>query len=93
MTDPARDIDWEQIRRWKFATETPPSDWPAEVKAISFSGLNLFGIDVDNNLYWDGRRLQHITRLGRTERGLAWLVALSTVASAIFQGLELLLGK
>lgn len=91
MTD--KGINWEEARRWKFTNETPPSDWPAGVKSISFQGLNLFGIDAENNLYWDGRRLQHITRLGKMERGLAWAVALATVASAIFQGLDLVVGK
>ncbi|MBB3525384.1 hypothetical protein FHX03_004750 [Rhizobium sp. BK456] len=66
MADAVHETIWEQKRSWKFVREKAPSDWPDGVKPISMQGISLLGIDADNNLYWDGRRLQHITRLGRT---------------------------
>lgn len=80
-------VDWDEIRRHKFATVETPPEWPRDVHAVSFNGISLLGIDNGNNLYWDGKRLQHVTRLGRVERGLAWAVAGATIATAIFEGL------
>jgi hypothetical protein len=52
-----------------------PTDWPAGVRAISTTGLALFGIrEGTGQLYWDGRqvRTRRIFRLGTPERWIGF---------------------
>ncbi|MDR9783458.1 hypothetical protein [Rhizobium redzepovicii] len=91
MSGEVQQIDWEQIRRSKFASVNVPPEWPADVNPVSLNGVSLLGIDANNNLYWDGKRLQLATRLGTVERVLAVLVSIGTVSSAVIEGLDLYL--
>jgi hypothetical protein len=51
-------IDWAHIRRVKFTTDDPPSEWPAGVRSISLEGVNLLGVDEKTGkLYWDGKEV------------------------------------
>jgi hypothetical protein len=75
--------------------DTPP--WPHGVKRLLAADLLKFGRDVDNTLYWDGKKVQTITRLGTFERILAGIVAflaalaaLGTLASGVKDGSEYL---
>ena len=51
-------INWENMRRNRYAIDEPPPEWPKGVRAISTEGLSLFGIDHKGALYWDGEILQ-----------------------------------
>lgn len=73
-------FDWEKARRHARSRERP-SDWPANVQAISLQGLSLLGIDEQNRLYWDGKRLATLTLTGWQKLG-AFLVTVSAVIAA-----------
>jgi hypothetical protein len=67
-------MDWDRVRKNRFAKDQPPSDWPEGVCGISLEGLNLLGVDEkSNNPYWDGKEvvLRTIFRLATFEKGLA----------------------
>lgn len=71
--------DWDEVRKMRMSKERP-DDWPEGVQGISMKGLGLLGVhEQSGRLYWDGRELVTITRLGTWE--LRWLavVALSTL--------------
>lgn len=79
-------IDWEKIRRNRYATSRP-DDWPPEVQGISLNGLGLFGIHRrTGELYWDGQPL--VTRRSWTlnERLIAWVGVGSAV---VLVGIEI----
>ena len=69
--------DWTHLRDTKFAPEPPPPDWPAGVRPISLNGLSLFGIGLDNRLYWDGR----LVELRRTVHLNWWQGFLATIGA------------
>lgn len=77
-------LDWNLIRRYQFADANTPPEWPEDVRPISIKGLQLLGIDNKGRLFWDGKQLQTVTRLGLFERILATLVAIGTLSMAIF---------
>ncbi len=67
-------MDWDHIRKKRFANDQPPSDWPEGVRGISLEGLNLLGVDEKyNKLHWDGKEvvLRTMFRLATFEKGLA----------------------
>ncbi|WP_105424412.1 hypothetical protein [Neorhizobium tomejilense] len=86
--DQIEQIDWDRVRRFKFTNTKTPKSWPSDVSSISINGVSLLGVDLRNNLYWDGQRLQIVRKLGWFERGIGILVAIATIAAATFQGLE-----
>ena len=71
-------IDWDKERAHKFASVEPPKDWPIGVRPISINGLNLFGIDQQNRLYWDGQRVAFTLRL---ENYQIFLLTLASVGA------------
>lgn len=73
--------------------EPAPEHWPKHVSPISFDGLGRVGVDRDNNLYWDGKRLQTVSKLGLVERLLATAVALGTVSMAAFDAWRFFQGQ
>lgn len=60
-----------------------PEHWPDDVNVISQSGLEMLGVDLDGNLYLDGKRLYPERRLGRFER---WMAAIASVAGILGVG-------
>jgi hypothetical protein len=73
-------IDWNGIRDHAISDERP-SDWPADIRAISLDGVSLFGLDKNHRLYWDGRLIE----MRRTLAFTFWqkLGAVLTVTSAL----------
>jgi hypothetical protein len=79
-------IDWEEIRRNRYAMEAAPPGWPVGVRPISIKGLSLFGVDSrTNELYWDGQAVVTEKRLANYERRLALAVTIATVVMAIIE--------
>lgn len=76
-------INWDEVRRHKFAPESGPADWPADVKPISMDGTSLFGIDPNNRLYWDGKRIAFHLRLTWYQTFLATIAAIGAFASGV----------
>ena len=74
------DVDWEQIRRTSRSDERP-NDWPADVRGISMNGAALLGVDDQNRLYWDGKRVPTVT-LTFWQKAGALTVAASAVVGA-----------
>jgi hypothetical protein len=69
-----------------------PSKWPQGVEPIGIEDLNRIGIDSENQLYWDGRRIEvrRFLVLTRFQKWFAAIVAivglcagLATVATGI----------
>lgn len=58
-------IDWDAVRRKPFADVETPTDWPSNVKPMSWDGTNLLGADGAGGLYWDGKKI-------KTEIKLSW---------------------
>lgn len=78
------------VDRQQFASITQhartnmwPEHWPAGVYMVSQDGLAMLGMDHRGNLYLDGERLYTERRLGRQERILAWILAVSAVTAAL----------
>ena len=57
--------------------QTPPH-WPQDVHMVSMDQMGNLGIDLDNNLYWDGVPI--VTR--RTVQLEGWSLLLASVATA-----------
>jgi hypothetical protein len=73
--------DWEVIRRFA-RSDSRPDEWPTETQAISQKGLSLLGIDRENRLYWDGKRIPTLS-LTRSQKIAAWILGLATIIAAI----------
>lgn len=88
-------IDWGEIRAHKFASDAPPSDWPAGVRVISVDGTALFGVDDDNQLYWDGKVVELRSPLSLTawQKVGAVLLVLGTASSGLFTALAYFAGR
>jgi hypothetical protein len=72
-------IDFDHIRRFRFAPDEPPKDWPPGVRVISQEGLTLLGIhEKTNRLYWDGQQVALTIRLRWFELTLAIFAAVGT---------------
>ncbi|WP_404861851.1 hypothetical protein [Georhizobium sp. MAB10] len=77
-------IDWDRVRGARYADETPPPDWPSQVKPISINGLQLFGVHAGNGtVYWDGKQIEVVRRLAWPERTLAVIATVSALLAAL----------
>jgi hypothetical protein len=54
------------------------------------AGLNLFGIDESNRLYWDGQRIAMDVRLTRFQTFLAVIAAVGALLSGLSDALQYL---
>ncbi len=73
--------DWAEVRKFRFAPDVVPPEWPQGVKAISMNGISLLGIhETTGKLYWDGVEVvtRSKLRLGTFERWIASFAALGT---------------
>ncbi len=66
----------------------PHAPWPAGVKEIGVGDLRRLGLDGDNQLYWDGRRVEVrrtlvLTWPQRLIAVLAVLASLATIATGL----------
>jgi len=64
---------------------------PSEIRPITFDEVGNLGLDAENNLYWQGKRVQirETYELASFERWIASLAALATVVIAIASVLNL----
>ena len=78
-------IDWDALRRVKWASVDAPSEWDKDVRPISTEGLSFLGIDGANQLYWDGRAVEFRKPLTLSgfQTFLAVIVAVFTVIGGI----------
>ena len=61
-------MDWDAVRKSKWAPEPGPPEWPRHVRPISMEGLSLFEIGPDDGaLYFDGRRIVFTRELKLTD--------------------------
>lgn len=74
-------IDWAEVRRYAKCGESPP-EWPDDVQGISNKGLSLLGIDSQNRLYWDGKRVPTVMLTGWQKAG-AFFITVSAVVAAL----------
>ena len=63
-------------------------EWPENVKPIGVGDLRRLGIDGDNRLYWDGKRVEVrrtlvLTLPQKIIAGLAILASLATIATGL----------
>lgn len=86
--------EWADLRARKYSKVAPPPDWPEGVRPISVEGVGLFGIDTDGQLYWDGKRVETVSRLSltRRQRIVAGAAALGTAFGGFAVFMEWLLG-
>ncbi len=61
----------------------PPRGWPTDVMPIGIEDLGRLGINGDNELFWDGRRIEVKRTFVLTvpQKLLALLAALATIAT------------
>jgi hypothetical protein len=61
------------------------SHWPTGVKTISLEKLDLLGVDENNYLYWDGKRVQIVRRITLTfwQTIGAFIVGIFAIVGAI----------
>jgi hypothetical protein len=64
-------------------------EWPERVKGISLDGGSLFGIDDENQLYWDGRPIEMRRPLVLTfgQKLMAAITALAVIVGGFGQGI------
>lgn len=81
---PTNPPDWDAMRRSAGAGIAAP-DWPAHVRQISLEGLGLLGIDGEQRLYWDGKRIEVRQRLTLSwwQKLGAVLVVVATVTGGL----------
>jgi hypothetical protein len=62
-----------------------PESWPNDITQISLEGLGRFGINGDNQLFWDGRRVEVRQSLSLTgfQKVIASIVTLCAVLGAV----------
>lgn len=63
-------------------------EWPANIKPIGVGDLRRLGIDGDNQLYWDGKRVEArrtlvLTIPQKIIAALAILASLATIATGL----------
>jgi hypothetical protein len=73
--------NWQNTRR-HARSPIRPAEWPPGIQAISLEGLALLGIDDQNRLYWDGKRLATLT-LTAWQKTAAVIVTASAALAAI----------
>ena len=74
-------MDWNEIRRFSRSDERP-QEWPDAVQSISGEGLALLGIDNENKLYWDGKRVPTV-KLTLMEKTALYLATIFTGITAV----------
>jgi hypothetical protein len=82
-------IDWDKIRKNKWANDPSPPEWPTGVRPISLDGTALIGIGPDHRLYWDGQLVAISRKI--TLNGYQTLLATVTATGAFLGGLAALL--
>lgn len=62
-----------------------PKEWPPGVEPISVGDLGRLGIDPENQLFWDGRKIEIRRRLDltRTQKFLALLVTIFAILGGL----------
>jgi hypothetical protein len=77
-------INWDEVRRNKFAAQSGPPDWDSSIRPITMDGTSLIGVDPQGRLYWDGQRLAvDSLRLSYWQKVGAVVVAGSSAIAAI----------
>jgi hypothetical protein len=70
------------------------SHWPQNVRGLTYDELGSFGVDTENNFYWDGKPIQTITKktvaLTFLQGFGVLLTVLSTLVMAVVATLEYL---
>ena len=61
------------------------SSWPKHVKQMGIGSFEHFGIDAENNIYFDGKKVQYESRLALPERIMASAAAAATVVVAFVE--------
>ena len=66
-------------------TQQPHESWPAGVTPIGVEDLDRLGLNEQNQLFWDGRRVEIRNRLDltRLQRALAIIVSICAVLGAL----------
>ncbi len=83
MTTKVQELDWDHVRRIKWANVKPPSDWDQSLRTISLEGLSLLAMDPKGNLYWDGERLATTLKLSFLQKLGAVIVTLFAIAGGL----------
>jgi hypothetical protein len=62
-----------------------PSGWPKEVKSIGIEDLARLGLNAQNELFWDGRRIEvrQALTLTRAQKLLAVAVSICAILGGI----------
>lgn len=62
-----------------------PKEWPPGVEPISVDDLGRLGIDPENQLFWDGRKIEIRRRLDltRTQKFLALVVTIFAILGGL----------
>jgi len=63
----------------------PPHGWPRDVTPIAIEDLGRLGINSDNLLFWDGRRIEVRNRLdlSRVQKLVAGIVSVFAILGAL----------
>ncbi len=74
-----------------IGTEAETKHWSPHIKRITIAQLDMLGVDDQQNLYWDGKRLKVERRfkLSGLQQVSAGLILIATIVAAIgtaFQG-------
>ena len=66
-------------------TDNPPSGWPSSVRRLHIEDLERLGIDVANQLFWDGKRVEvrQTVVLSRLQKAVAFVIALFAVLGGL----------
>ena len=80
--------DRDKVRRNAKTGERAP-EWPERVKGISLDGGALFGIDDENQIYWDGKPIEMRRPLVLTLWQKIWaaIVGVAIVVGGLGQGI------
>jgi len=78
-------VDWNSVRRHARLDDPTPADWPRTVRAISFEGVQLLGLDDDNRLYWDGKEvvIRRTLDLSAWQKLGAVLIVVGTITGGV----------
>lgn len=76
---------WAEIRASKKSGVTPPPDWPRGVTPITIGAMDLFGLDEEERLYYDGKMVEVRRRLdlSRGEKWFAGVVGFFTILGGV----------
>lgn len=59
--------------------------WPKGVRPMTIGATILLGMDSNQNIYFDGKRLAYGVTLTKEQRWIAWVTACSTAAVALVE--------